>query len=73
MRPGAHIYGPESSEKGKVGDLGDLGENPLPVLTRSHPVLTSINPVSKVLTHITHTHPKIKSDTVLKLRAHLRI
>jgi hypothetical protein len=40
------------------------------MLTRSHPVLTSITPVSKVLAHITHTHPKIKSDAILGLRAH---
>jgi hypothetical protein len=60
MRPRAHIYGLKSSEKGKVGDLGDPGENPRPVLTRSHPVLT----------HITHTHPKTKSDAILELRAH---
>jgi hypothetical protein len=50
-----------------VGNLGDLGEIPRPVLTRSHPVLTSITPVSKLLTHIIHTHPEIKSDVILDL------
>jgi hypothetical protein len=63
MRPGAHIYGLESSESGRVGAPGDLGENP-------RPVLTSITLVSKLLTYITHTHPKIKSDAILELRAH---
>jgi hypothetical protein len=58
------------STKGKVGDLGDLGENPCPILTHSHPVLTSITPVSKVLTHLTYTRPKIKSDAILELNAY---
>lgn len=37
--------------------------------TCSHPVLISITPVSKLLTHITHTHPKIKVNAILELRA----
>ena len=64
MRPGAYIYGPDSSESGGVGDQG---ENPRRILTHSHPGLT---PVSKILTHITHTHPKIKTNAILELRAH---
>jgi hypothetical protein len=48
----------------------DTTVNPRHILTHSHPIITSITPIFKVLTHITHTHPKIKSDAILGLRAH---
>ena len=34
-----------------------------------HPVLTSITPVSKVLTHLTHTHPKTNFLAILDSKA----
>ena len=53
-----HIYGFELSQSGRVGDLGDLGEN-------FHPFLTSIILISKLLTSdTTHTHPKIESAVI---------
>lgn len=47
----------------------NLDENFSPVPTHFQPVLTSITPVSRLFTYITHTHTKIKSDAILKLRA----
>ena len=62
------------SESGRVGDLGEspylILTRSHPILTHSHPVLTTITPVSKLLTHITYTHPKIKNHAILELRAH---
>ena len=51
-------------------NLGRFTRDIYYLTTPSHPVLTSITPVSKILTYITHTHPKIKSDAILGLRAH---
>ena len=52
--------------------MGALGENPGPILNHSHTVLTSITPVSKLLTHITYTHPRIlvKTSAILELKAY---
>jgi hypothetical protein len=40
-----------------------------PVLTRSNPVLTSLTPVSRIFTYITHTHPNSETDANLRSRA----
>jgi hypothetical protein len=71
MCPKTHFYGPESSESGIVGDLGDLGEDPRPVLTRHSPSSHSYPPNLQLLTHITHTHPEIKSNAILELKGRL--
>jgi hypothetical protein len=78
LRPGADIYGPESSERGERERESEReGETVVWVIwviwVRILVLFSHLfTPVSRLLTHITyitHTHPKIKSDAVLKLKA----
>ena len=52
---------------GRIVSVFSLGVR---ILTRSHPVLTPLTPVSRILTHITHTHPNTKINAALSCRAH---
>jgi hypothetical protein len=47
----------------------DIQQYVVRILSPFSPALTSITPVSKLLIHITHTHPKTKSGAILERRA----